>query len=195
MREFSFSPAALRKMQVWTIKDGHLLRRGGDRAVKLADLSAVAWGSFAYRGTQSQWLHLTGAQGVTKVECNAVGGSDQDTFEALVSAIAQEAAAVNPNLRVHTSGGGGYMWAMFVIGGLGAICGLVFLISGLLGLVRQGEVLAILLGGGLAAVFGAMAWHFAPWRAKTFVSIMDFAAKLAAQRPALNRPQDDASDQ
>jgi len=176
MREFSFSPAALRKTQVWTIKDGHLMRRGADSAVKLADVTGATWGSFAYRGTQSQWFHLKGAKGTTKVECNVVGGGDQVEFEALVAAISGELAAAKPDLKVHISGGGGYMWAMFIIGILGGICGLLFLIAGLMGLVKRGEMQAILLGGGMAAVLSTMAWNFAPWRASQFMPIAEFAA-------------------
>lgn len=176
MREFSFKPAALRKTQVWTIKDGHLMRRGGDSTVKLADVSGVTWGSFAYRGTQSQWLHLKGPQSATKIECNMIGGGDQAEFEALVAAVSSELAQRKPDLKVHISGGGGYMWAMFIIGILGGICGLFFLVAGLMGWVKRGEMQAILLGGGMAAMLSTMAWKFAPWRASQFMPIAEFSA-------------------
>lgn len=195
MREYVFKPAALRGEQVWTIKDGHLMRRGGARAIKLADVTGAVWGRFAYRGTQSQWFHLKDAGGLTKIECNVIAGGDQAVFEELVGDVCEAIAQHNPDLKVHISGGGGYMWAMFIIGVLGGVFGLVFLLAGLLGWVKRSEMELILVGGGMAAVLSSMAWRFAPWRAKQFVPMADFAASRLINGPAMGAPHENASDQ
>ncbi len=178
MQEYAFKPAALVREQVWTIKDGHLLKRGADKAVKLSELTGATWGSFAYRGTQSEWLHLKGPSGETKLTCNMVGGPDQATYRSLLEALARELEEANPNLPIKAGGGQAYQIAMFIIGLLGAIGGVVFFIAGALGWAKRSEVMLMILGAGMAFALGSLAWTNAPWRGAKIITPAAFLVAL-----------------
>lgn len=170
MREYSFKPALLAKEQVWTIKDGHLLKRGGENALKLAELTGATWGNFAYRGTQSEWLYLQRPDDVTKLACNMMEGPELASFRSLVAAIAHELETVNPQLPVKTGGGTAFQWSLFLIGLFGGLFGLFFVYAGVMGLVKRSEGFAILFGLLMAGSLLYMAWSFAPWRTGTTVT-------------------------
>jgi hypothetical protein len=178
MQEYAFKPSALTREQVWTIKDGHLLKRGGDKAVKLSDLKGATYGSFAYRGTQSEWLHLNGPGGETKLTCNMVGGPDLAAYHGLLRAVAVELSDVNPSLPIKSGGGQAYQVAMFIIGLLGAIAGIVFVLAGALGWAKRSEIMLMIVGAGMALSLGALAWSNAPWRGATILTPVAFLGVL-----------------
>lgn len=178
MQEYAFKPAALVREQVWMIKDGHLLKRGAEKAVKLADLTGATWGSFAYRGTQSEWLHLKGPSGETKLTCNMLGGTDRATYRLLLEALAHELSETNPDLPIKTGGGKAYQIAMFIIGVLGAIAGLVFFFAAAFGFAKRSEVMLMIVGAGMAFALGSLAWANAPWRGGKVITPAAFLVAL-----------------
>lgn len=178
MREFVFKPAPHGREQVWTIRDGHLMQRGGKAALKLADVRMAAWNDMTLRGTRNAWLDLTGPDGVVRVACSDHGGSRAE-FLSLCGAVCVELAEVNPALAIRQGGGGAYRMAMFLIGLIAGLAGFVFLGAGLTGQVRQATGVAIGGGGAMAVVFLAIAWSFAPWRMVETLTPLEMQSLLA----------------
>lgn len=181
MQEFTFKPAVLGAEQVWTIKDGHVMRRGGKQAFDLSTLKSATWGDMTVRGTRSAWLHLQGGSETFKIVCNESGGGrDRRAFLGLVAAICDDLDTQNRGVPIRLDGGAGFSTAMFVIGALGMLGGLFFAVAGALDWVKRGNALAI--GGGLAAAagLGYMAWTYAPWRQVVTATPSDLAKVVRA---------------
>ncbi len=171
MNEYSFKPALLGAAQVWTIKDGHVLRRGGTRAVDLSKIQSATWGDMAVRGTRSAWLYLKGDGEPLKIVCNdSGGGNDRAVFLDFVAAISDELNAQNTGAEIRIDGGAGFSMAMFVIGVFGLLGGLFFVLAGAMDWVKRGHILAIVGGLAGAGFMGWLAWSYAPWRQVAQVS-------------------------
>ncbi|MEM1087900.1 MAG: hypothetical protein AAGH90_09225 [Pseudomonadota bacterium] len=193
MREYSFKPAMAQREATWMVRDGHLLKRGAERALKLYDVTSVAWGDMTYRGTRNAWLHLTGPDGVVKIECNDAGfGDDRHTFLKLCESVCQVLAAECPDLPIRQGGGRALQWSMFLLGAMAAGVGVLFLWAVLSGTVRQNEVTVGLLGAFMAAAFGYVAWIFAPWQPVQTLSPREMALYLSGMTAPVDRPEDDA---
>ena len=180
-REYSFKPAALRPAQVWTVRDGHLLRRGGAAAIELSAINKAVWNTFTYRGTRSQWLHLSGPQGVTKLECNMLGGADAAAYQALVIAVAQTLGRVNPNLKIRVGGGEAYRWSLFLIGLTGALFGAAILISGLVGWQGQDLLSGVAIGGVILLLTAPIALFSLPGQSALELPADQFVDRLVGE--------------
>lgn len=168
MQEYSFKPAPVRKTQVWAIKDDHLMRRGGARALNLADVTSASWNTVAYRGTRSAWLHLTSQTETTKIEYTDSGGA-RDEFFALIVAVAQELKRVSPNLEIRHGYSAPWRTAMFVFGAVGTILGLILIFAGLTNMTGKGGVEAAIAGAAMTILLLPVAWSCRPnLKAQTF---------------------------
>jgi len=193
MQEYTFKSAAFRKPQSWTIREGHLLKRGAEAALKLSEVSRATWGDMTHRGTRNAWLHLTGPDGVVKIECSDAGGSkSRETFLKLCHKVCETLAREHPDLPIRQGGGDALRWSLFLIGLGAALVGLFFVWAGITGNVKRGEVMAIMLGAGFAGVFGLMVWSFAPWRDVQTLSPKEMTLLLGGMTAPMDGPDDDA---
>ncbi|MEO1642240.1 MAG: hypothetical protein AAFR74_02810 [Pseudomonadota bacterium] len=193
MREYTFKPALARREVFWMVRDGHLLKRGAERALNLSEVTSAAWGDMAYRGTRNAWLHLTGPDGVVKIECNDAGvGDDRNTFLKLCESVCRVLADECPELPIRQGGGRALQLSMFLLGVMAACVGVLFLWAVLSGTVRQNEVTVGLLGAFMAAAFGYVAWVFAPWQPVQTLSPREMSLYLSGMTAPVNRPEDDA---
>ncbi|MEM7329790.1 MAG: hypothetical protein AAF437_13690 [Pseudomonadota bacterium] len=170
MREYSFKPAPVRKTQTWTIKDGHLMRRGATAALKLADVTEASWNTVTYRGTRSAWLHLTSAAGVTKIEYTDTGGA-RDEFFALIIAISQCLGQVNPGLEIKHGYSAPWRMALFILGIAGSLLGVFLVYVGLTNMTGKGGVEATFAGAVMVLLLIPIAWSCRPnLKAKTYAA-------------------------
>ena len=177
MREFTFKPAPVRKAQTWAIKDDHLMRRGGDKALPLAAVTSASWNTVSYRGTRSAWLHLKSEQGVTKIECNDQGSGRED-FLALISAIAADLARLQPDLEIEHGYSAPWRIALFVLGLAGSLIGAFLAYAGLTNMTGKGSVEASIAGLALLILLVPVAWTCRPnLKARTFPP-MDLAREV-----------------
>lgn len=168
MREYSFKPAPVRKPQTWTIKDNHLMRRGGASALNLADITSASWNTVTYRGTRSAWLHLTSGANTTKVEYTDSGGA-RDEFFALIVAIAQALTQVNPQLEIRHGYSAPWRTALFVLGIMGTLLGIVLVYAGLTNMTGKGGVEAAIAGAAMIILLVPVAWSCRPnMKAQTY---------------------------
>lgn len=193
-REFSFAHAPKVQPQIWTIREGHVMRRGGAHALKLADIRSAHWDEVSYRGTRSAWLTLKSPNQALKIEC-AEAGESRSEFLALVYAISEGLQAVNPNLLIGVDTGGPWRWAAFgmsvILAGLG-VFGLYDEVLAAADTVNYGLAILISAGVGVAAYF---AWYLSPWRPRTSLSPRAFGDMLReAYGAAMPGPQDDAAE-
>lgn len=177
MREYTFKPTELRRAQVWTIRDGHLLLRGADQAIKLADVNEASWGRLAYRGTQSQWLELGRSGSFTKIECNMIGGEDLSEFEALIAAIAAELQEDRPDLKIRLESPGPASTAFLILCSLFAVVGLVMIWLGFQN-VESGGLIYAAFGLGLSILMGLTAYKLGPGGQKAYLSPLQLAEQL-----------------
>ncbi len=194
MREFTFKPAPVRKAQTWALKDDHLMRRGGDKALPLAAIISASWNTVTYRGTRSAWLHLKSAHGVTKIECNDQGGGRED-FLGLVSAIATDLARVQPQLEIAQGYSAPWRIALFVLGLAGTLIGAFLVFAGLTNMTGKGSVEASIAGLALIVLLVPVAWTCRPnVKARTYPA-MELAREVALLGgPPVPDPEDDASE-
>ncbi|MEL8055530.1 MAG: hypothetical protein AAGK66_05200 [Pseudomonadota bacterium] len=193
MREYTFKPAIIRPEATWMVRDGHLLKRGAERALKLSEVTSAAWGDMTYRGTRNAWLHLTGPDGVVKIECNDTGvGDDRHTFLKLCEKVCGVLVEECPDLPIRQGGGRAFQWSMFILGAMAAGVGLLFLWAALSGTVRQNEMTLILIGAFMAVAFGFVAWMFAPWQPAQTLTPREMALYLSGMTAPVDRPEDDA---
>ena len=178
MREYTFKPAPLRKAESWAIKDGHLMRRGGAAALELSAVSGATWGEVSYRGTRNTWLNLTGPNGVYKLECNDFGDGRAE-FLRLLGDVVSELEVTNPTLQVKIGYVGAARMAMFIIGVVGMLAGLVFLWAGISGNVKRNEGLAIVFGLGFIVLMAPLAWGSRPWGQARYISLGDLGVLIA----------------
>lgn len=174
------------------IRDGHLLKRGADQALNLSEVTSAAWGDMTYRGTRNAWLHLTGPDGVIKIECNDAGfGPDRHVFLELCHRVCEVLSERCPDLPIRQGGGHALRWSMFLIGILAALVGIFFFWAGVSGNVRQAEVTVILLGAFMMIAFGYVAWVFAPWQPVKSLSPSEMALYFDALTTPMDRPERD----
>jgi len=176
MREFTFKPAMIGADQTWALKDGYLMRKGADRAIKLSEVTRASWNDMTLRGERSTWLHLTDATGVVKVEGSDSGGeTNREILLSLVRAVLEDLEQEAPTLEVRIDGGDAVRRATFIIFAIATLAGLFFFYAGTTGMVVRGAVWAML-GGGLGAAFaGYMAWTYAPWRDAVYMAPGDLS--------------------
>lgn len=193
MQEYTFKPALLRRARTWAVRDGHVLRKGADKALKLSDVTKATWGEISYRGTRNTWLHLTGPDGVTKIECGDSGNSqERETFLRFVKAVCKALIDENPDLAIRQGGGVGLKWSMFIIGLIGALFGLAFVFAGLTGQLKRGEMMAVISGGLMVAFLGLLAWNYAPWRPGLILSPREMVVLLGGMTAPMDGPDYDA---
>jgi len=168
MQEYSFKPAPVRKSQTWTVKDDHLMRRGGATALSLADITSASWNTVAYRGTRSAWLHLTSSDETTKIEFTDSGGA-RDAFFGLIVAIAQGLKQVNPQLEIRHGYSAPWRTALFVLGLVGTLLGSGLVFAGLTNMTGKGGVEAAIAGAAMVILLLPVAWSCRPnMKAQTF---------------------------
>lgn len=168
MREYTFKPAPIRKAQTWAIKDGHLMRRGGAKALSLAAITSASWNTVAYRGTRSAWLHLKSDDGVTKIECNDHGGG-REAFLSLISDLALELERIQPGLEIEHGFSAPWRMALFVLGIAGTLIGLILVYAGLTNMTGKGSVQATIAGLALVVLMFPVAWTCRPnFKARTY---------------------------
>lgn len=157
------------------------MRKGGDRAIKLSEVTRANWNDMTLRGVRSTWLQLRDAKGVVKVEGSDSGGdANRATLLQLIDSVLLELETDAPDLEVRVDGGDAFRRAMFIILALGALGGLFFFYAGATGMVKRGDVWAML-GGGLGAVFaGYLAWTYAPWQSAVFMKPGELAHLIRA---------------
>lgn len=180
--EYAFKPAVLSSEQTWTIKDGHLMRRGGKSAFPIAKTDRANWGDLAYRGTRSAWLHLSAGEDTVKLNCNDNGsGDDRRVFLQLIGAVLSELSDSNPGLEIRHDGGGPFGRAMFVLLSLGALFGAAFIAAVIAGAVNQNQFIVI--GIGLLMLFGmgSLAWTYRPWQAPMVATPDDLRQLLSSK--------------
>lgn len=179
MREYTFKPAPIRKAQTWAIKDGHLMQRGAAQALDLGTVASVSWNTVTYRGTRSAWLHLKSDHGVTKIECNDHGGG-RDDFFALVDAILQELGRVQPDLQVAHGYSAPWRIALFILGIVGTLLGLVLVFVAVTNLTGRGSVEAGIAGLALLVLLFPVAWTCRPNIKARTCSPQDLAREIAS---------------
>lgn len=168
MQEYSFKPAPARKEQTWAIKDDHLMRRGGSTAIDLAKVTGASWNTVSYRGTRSAWLHLQTDGVTTKIEYTDHGGARDGFFE-LITAIASVWTRVNPEIEIKYGYSAPWRTALFILGILGTIAGLLFVYVGLTNMTGKGQVEASIVGAALILLLFPVAWTCRPnMKAETF---------------------------
>ncbi|CAN0262854.1 unnamed protein product, partial [Chrysoparadoxa australica] len=129
--EFIFKPVLLGAPHVWTVQDGHVMRRGGKRALDLTKVTSITWGDMAVRGTLTAWIHLKGVGEPVKISCNESGtGNDRSEFLKLVGAICEALEGQDRAIPVRIDGGAWVSMAMFVIGVIGALARIGFALAG-----------------------------------------------------------------
>ena len=181
-QEFTFKPALIGAADTWMIKDGHLMKRGGKRALDLSKVEAATWGDMTVRGQRSAWLTLQGDGEPFRVGCNDGGtGADRHQFLGLIEAIS---GTLNESARIRMDGGVGFSMAMFVLGVLGVLCGLFFVLAGVMDWVKRGNLYAILGGLAAAGFMGWLALSYAPWKQVVTVSAREFGAFITTLRSA-----------
>lgn len=161
MQEYSFKPAPVRKTQVWAIKDGHLIRRGGASALKLADVTSANWNSVSYRATRSVWLNLSTDTDTTRIEFTDNGGA-RDEFFALITAISTTLSQVNPELQIAHGYSAPWRTALFIIGLAGSALGLFLIFAGLTNMTGKGAVEATISGAAMTLLLLPVAWSCRP---------------------------------
>lgn len=162
-REYSFSHAPGAQAQLWMIREGHLLKRGGARALNLAQVQSAEWTDVTYRGTQSLWLRLrTDAETVT-IACSDTGEARADFLD-LIGAVSDTLSTLNPDLKIAIDMAGPWRAAVFglcvILGGLG-IYGL-YDVGVTNSDTKPYGLLVWISVGILVAVY--FAFSFSPWR-------------------------------
>jgi len=161
MQEYSFKPAPVRKTQVWAIKDDHLIRRGGDSALKLSDVRSASWNTVSYRGTRSAWLHLNTDDETTKIEFTDNGGA-RDQFFGLINALSTTLSRVNPELQIAHGYSPPWRTALFAIGIAGTVLGGFLIFAGLTNMTGKGAVQATIAGAAMTLLMLPVAWSCRP---------------------------------
>lgn len=162
------------------------MKRGGKRALDLSKVESATWGDMTVRGQRSAWLTLNGDGEPFRVACSDGGtGSDRHQFLGLVVAITDK---LPEPARIRMDGGAGFSMAMFVLGILGVLGGLFFMLAGAMDWVKRGNVYAILGGLAAAGFMGWLAWVYAPWKQVVTVSAAEFGSFITALRSANAQP-------
>ncbi|MEM8617172.1 MAG: hypothetical protein AAGF20_09585 [Pseudomonadota bacterium] len=194
MREYTFKPALLRKTEIWTIKDGYLMRRGGARAVELSTITSGVWNEVSYRGTRSAWLHLTDPHGKTRLEYN-YGSEGRDDFLGLLRALSEALVLRAPSIKIKIGYGSAIAWSMFLFGCLGVLFGVFMVAAGAMGMTNQNDLFAIGFGIGFIALTGSIAYYNQPWHSGKQITPAEFSAILIALgAPAVAPPEDDPTE-
>lgn len=183
MKHFEFKPALMRGRNHWTLDSG-LLTRNGEPFCDLGRVIRARFAEMTVRYTHSEWLDLYFEGGRHRISCNMPSGDESNTqFRALGGAILSELAERKPDLQVAIGAGGTIRWAMFIIGLLAGVTGLVFAGAALGGGVRESKTLfATLFGGGFILFGGLLAWRYRPWAPPLLLPVKaagDMLARLA----------------
>ncbi len=165
--------------QTWALKEGHVMRKGGQTALKLSDVHTVTWADVTLRGTRSAGLHLKSDEQSVKITCSESGGG-RGGFLAFASDICEALGEAAPDAQLRIDEGAGFSMAIFVIGLVGLGLGLFCALAGGLGWIAEGGTQYLL--GGLVSigVFGFLAFKFAPGQQVTSLSATQLAAKIRA---------------
>lgn len=144
------------------------MRRGGAKALNLAEVTSASWNTVAYRGTRSAWLHLTSGTETTKIEFTDSGGA-RDEFFALIVAIAQALAQLNPRLEIKHGYSAPWRTALFVFGIIGTLMGVILVYAGLTNMTGKGGVEATIAGAAMIILLLPVGWSCRPnLKAQTF---------------------------
>lgn len=103
LREFTFVNDPGRKPITWALQNGHVMRKGGAKAMRLADVVRAQWGDLTYRGTRYAWLELFGPDGEMKLDCrDAASDTDRRVFLDFATAVLADLHAAQPGFAVKT---------------------------------------------------------------------------------------------
>lgn len=173
--EFEFRPEPAVRRYIWTVRDGHVMRRGGS-AMRLSEVKRASWIDMSYRGTRSAWLELSNGRDTMKIACTDQGqGPDRIAFLRLIMAVMRGLDDDAPGLLITTDGNGVVERALFGLSCLGMILGGV-LIGSNLELLVQG--IPGLSGMFLLVVSAFAVLRFQPWRPKNAASPSEILSKI-----------------
>lgn len=157
------------------------MRRGGDSALKLADIDRAEWNDFTLRGARSTWLYLWAGDDEAKIEINDRGDSkDRPEALRLMIAVCETLEDVNPQIRIRTDGGDVWRRAMFIIFAVFAGLGLFGFAAAAAGKFGS-DGFGLLIGGVGALAGGWLAWSFAPWRTGVYASPSELATLIRGE--------------
>ncbi|WP_370323156.1 hypothetical protein [Henriciella pelagia] len=164
MQTFEFKPALMRGRDNWTLDSG-LVTHNGEPFCSLERVTAARYAEMSVKHTHSEWFELTVPGRVHRVSCNMPAGDDSNRqFRALCAAVLTDLVERKPDLQVTIGAGGAIRWAMFIIGAVAAVFGLIVLASIGLGAIRDAKVgFALVFSLGFVAFGAWLAWSYRPW--------------------------------
>ena len=165
MQSFEFKPALLRGRNNWTLDSG-MLTRNGQLFCSLSSIDSARFGEMRSQRAYSAWLDLHAGEKRHRIACNiARGDKNNVAFMHLAGAILGELSLLKPDLQVQMGAGAGVKWAMFIIGFVSLIFGVMMLAAAPLGFVDNDRMLTAYLTGGTALLFGGwLCWQFRFWK-------------------------------
>lgn len=173
--EFEFRPEPAVRSYIWTVRDGHVMRRGGS-AMRLSEVKRANWIDISYRGTRSAWLELSDGRNTMKIACTDQGqGSDRISFLRLVMAVMRVLDTDAPELLISTDGNGVIERALFGLSCLGLGLGAALIGFNFGSLIQSVPGLSGIL---LLLVSAIVAMKYQPWRPKNAVSPSEILSKI-----------------
>jgi len=181
----------------WTL-DAGFLTRNGELFCSLDNVVGVRFAQMTARHVHSSWLDLTLEDRRERISCNLPPGDENNTaFLGLTAAILEDLETRKPGLQVAFGAGGAVRMAMFAMGLVALVFGLVVWIILANGGVRESKALmAFLFAGGFVLFGGGLAWSYRPWAPPAMVPVE--TARLLVTGLALDeQPEqgEDASEQ
>ncbi len=164
MQSFEFKPAIMRGRISWTLDSG-FVTKDGEPFCNLAAIDRATFAEMTVRYTHSAWFDMFDGKTRYRITCNMPEGDEHNiAFKRLTAAILGEIETRKPDLQVAFGAGGGIRTAMFLIGLLAAVFGLIILVSLMGGGVRTGRSLGAFAFGTGFTLFGAwLGWSYRPW--------------------------------
>ena len=188
MREFSFKPAQFRPEQVWTIREGHLMRRGGKKALPLAEVTAAGWQEVSYRGTRTAWMSLKLGTEKVRLECND-GGTGRTVFLELIQAIANEIEQKQPGFAFRAGDTTPVRWTYFLLAIAGSLMGMAALVAAVMDVAPAQRNQLVVSGGLACALLLPVAWSTRPSLAGRALSYAQFAERLGQLGAPVHKPE------
>ena len=194
VQSFEFKPALMRGRDNWTL-DAGFLTRNGELFCSLDNVAGVRFAQLSARHTHSSWLDLTLEDRKERISCNLPPGDESNSqFLALAAAILADLETRKPDLKVAFGAGGAVRIAMFAIGLLALVFGLIVWIILANGGVRESRALmAFLFAGGFVLFGGGLAWSYRPWAPAAMVPV-ETARLLVAGLALDDQPEQGQDD-